>query len=184
MVAGLALAGPSVGAGQRRFALVVGNDQGGGDTRPLMYAAADAKRIHEVLTQLGGVAGEDAVLLTNRSAHDLGHALGQLERRAAEARTRGERTTLVIYYSGHAKDGALRLGDTRLLLDDLKMRLSRAPADVLVGVFDSCRSGVITRTKGVRKGPAFDVQVTGGEDTRGVVFLSSSSADEDAQEAD
>jgi hypothetical protein len=28
-----------------RFAVVVGNDRGGGDTRPLLYAGADARKV-------------------------------------------------------------------------------------------------------------------------------------------
>ena len=53
-----------------------------------------------------------------------------------------------------------------------------------VGIFDACRSGVVNRTKGARKGPAFEIQAAGAHDTRGLVLLTSSSADEDAQESD
>jgi hypothetical protein len=173
----------SSGATQRRFALIIGNDVGGDDTRPLLYATADARRIHRVLVELGNVPASDATLLVNRTAPEVMSALGELERRAVEARRHGERTTFIVYYSGHAKDGALRLGPTRLVLDELKTRLQRSAADVLIGVFDSCRSGVVTRTKGARHAPAFDVQ-TGSEEAKGTVFLTSSSADEDAQESD
>ncbi len=165
-----------------RFAVVAGNDRGGADTRPLEYATEDARRIHGVLTELGGVARDDATLLLNRSSSDLVAALAGIESRIAAARTRGERTTIVVYYSGHAKDGELRLGDTRLALGTLKARLQKLPAEVVVGIFDSCRSGV--RFKGAVKGPAFEIQNSVAEDARGVVFLSSSSADEDAQESD
>jgi hypothetical protein len=54
----------------------------------------------------------------------------------------------------------------------------------VVGIFDSCRSGVVTRSKGARHAPAFDVQANAAEEARGTVFLTSSSADEDAQESD
>jgi hypothetical protein len=95
----LALPSPSVAApsGHRRFALVVGNDKGGRDTRPLLYAAEDARRFHDLLLALGGVAGSDATLLVNRSAGDLLAALSVLEKRSAEATRRGERTELVVY---------------------------------------------------------------------------------------
>ena len=168
----------------RRFALVVGNDSGGADTRPLLYATEDARRMHELLMQLGNVASGDAALLLNRNAGDLMRALAGLEGRAAAARARGERTELIVYYSGHAKDGALRLGESRVPLEELKARLRRGAVDVLVGIFDSCRSGAVTRIKGARFAPAFDVQATSSEEARGTVFLTSSSADEDAQESD
>jgi hypothetical protein len=187
----LALAAPGLAraetlpSGLRRFALVVGNNTGGSDTRPLMYAADDARKVHAVLTELGGVRRDDAALLLDRSADELMRALQSLETRALEASRQGQRTALFVYYSGHAKEGALRLGNSRLPLDQLKQRLAaQHPIDVRVGIFDACRSGVVNRTKGARKGPAFEVEATGAHDTRGLVLLTSSSADEDAQESD
>ena len=59
LLALLLAAGGAHAAGQRRFALVAGNDQGGADTRPLRYATEDARKVHAVLTQLGGVAREE-----------------------------------------------------------------------------------------------------------------------------
>jgi hypothetical protein len=194
LVSVLALAAADVGVGAasaassdglRRFALVVGNNQGGADTRPLLYAGEDARKMYAVLTQLGGVQRDDAALLIDRSADDLWTTLGQLEARLGQAERQGQRTALIIYYSGHAKDGALRLGESRLPLDALKQRLGAgSPAQVRIGIFDACRSGVVNRTKGARKGPAFEIQSDGAHDTRGLVLLSSSSADEDAQESD
>ena len=74
-----------------RFAVVVGNDRGGGDTRPLLYAGADARKVYDILTRLGGVQVEDANLIVDGSAGDLQAALGKVERQAAEATRRGER---------------------------------------------------------------------------------------------
>jgi hypothetical protein len=173
------------GDGLRRFALVAGNNEGGDDTRGLLYAGEDARKLYAVLTELGGVRREDATLLIDATATDLWNALLGLERRVAEARARGERTALVVYYSGHAKDGDLRLGKTRLPMDALRHRLAReSRADVRIAIFDACRSGVVNRSKGARKGPAFEVAADGAPDAQGMVFWSSSSADEDAQESD
>jgi hypothetical protein len=170
-------------AGPRRFAIIAGNDRGGGDTRPLLYAKDDARKVWEILTRLGSVRAEDATLLLDGDAGRFYGALGELERRAEEARRRGEKTALIVYYSGHAKDGALRLGDTHVPLAALKSRLGQAPFDVRIGIFDSCQSGALTRTKGARKTPAFEVD-TRGRETRGTVILTSSSSDEDSQESD
>ena len=168
----------------RRFALVAGNDEGGGDTRPLRFAQDDARKMHSLLVRLGGVASSDAKLLLDEDSRDFLQALAELEARARAARERGERTALLVYYSGHAKDGSLRLGDSRLPFEDLKRRLADAPADIRIAVLDSCRSGALTRTKGARKAPAFEIESGAARDARGLVILTSSAADEDSQESD
>jgi hypothetical protein len=184
LLALVALAGDSAAAGQRRFALVAGNDSGGADTRPLRYAAEDARRVHAVLTQLGGVTPGDAGLLVNQSASELWRVLAGLEARIADARARGDRALLIFYFSGHAKNGELRLGESRIPLRDLKAHLASGIADIRVGIIDSCRSGIVNRTKGARHAPAFEIEAAGSEETRGLVLLTSASADEDAQESD
>src|SRR5450432_1986327 len=185
----IVVAAPEVRAeGLHRFAVIVGNDTGGSDTRPLLYARADARKVYDILTRLGGVRADDAQLLLDGSAQDLLAAIEQTERRAADAKGHGERTALVLYYSGHAKDGALRLGDSRLPLDSLKARIAASPVDVRIAILDSCRSGELTRTKGSTKGarraPAFQIQAEGPRDAKGLVILTSSSSDEDSQESD
>jgi len=184
LLALLFCAAPASAAGQHRFALIAGNDQGGYDTRPLRFAAEDARKVHAVLTQLGGVAPGDVTLILNQSAGEFWRALSNMEARIFEAKQRGERALFILYYSGHARDGELRLGESRIRLDELKARLAAAPADIRIGVFDSCHSGMVTRTKGARRAPAFEIEAAGSEETRGLVLLSSSSADEDAQESD
>src|SRR4051812_37596633 len=67
----LVLAAPAArGEGLRRFAVIVGNDSGGRDTRPLLYAKADARKVHDILTRLGGVRGDDAQLVLDGTAQD------------------------------------------------------------------------------------------------------------------
>ncbi len=185
-VAALALccALPAWGQGLRRFAVIAGNDEGGERTRPLLYAREDAKKIHEILLRVGGVREEDATLLLNADSDELLQALSLMERRSSEARRRGERTALFVYYSGHARDGSLRLGDTVVPFESLKGRLAQAPADVRIAVFDSCRSGAMTRTKGARKAPAFEIESDATRSARGLVILTSSASDEDSQESD
>lgn len=171
---------------ERRFALVIGDSRGGAGTRPLRYAERDAKRIFAILTRLGGVRDEDAHLLTGASAADVRSALEGLRSELQAAKARGEQTVLLVYYSGHAKDGDLRLGDTRLPLTELRDTLRDSPADVRIGLLDSCQSGAITRSKGVRTAPSFDVQQAQAASTRphGLVLIASSSADEESQESD
>ena len=167
----------------RRFAVIVGNDEGGEGTRPLLYAREDARKFSDLLLRLGGVRPEDAELVLNGSAAEFLAALSRAERKAQEGRGAGH-TVLIVYYSGHAKDGALRLGDTQIPFDALKDRLSRAPADVRIGIFDACRSGMITRSKGARHAPEFEIQTDVGRSAQGMVLLTSSASDEDSQESD
>lgn len=167
-----------------RFALFVGNNDGGEGTRALYYAKDDARRLHDVFSRLGGVRSEDAMLLLDQDADAVLTALGELERRTRDAKANGDRTALFFYYSGHAKDGSLRLGESKLPLESLKSRLAAGPADTRVAVFDACRSGALTRTKGVRRAPAFEVETDATRAAKGLVILTSSAADEDSQESD
>ena len=130
------------------------------------------------------MAPADARLLLNEDAEDFLAALAELEQRAHGGPARGERTALLVYYSGHAKDGALRLGDTRLPFEALKRRLARAPADIRIAIFDSCRSGALTRTKGARQGAGLRGRGRRRARRTGLVILTSSAADEDSQESD
>ena len=152
--------------------------------RPLLYAQEDARRLHEILVRLGGIASEDAELLLGKKAEDFLSALARMERKAQQASARGEATALFVYFSGHAKEGALWLDGTALPFEALKSRLAEAPADIRVAIFDACHSGAMTRAKGAHRAPAFEVETQTRRDARGLVILTSSAADEDSQESD
>jgi hypothetical protein len=188
LLAVTAAAAPARAQGLRRFAIVVGNDSGGGDTRPLLYAGADARKVHEILIRLGGVRPEDATLLIDAPSSQLLSAIVAVEMQAADAAKHGEKTALFFYYSGHAKDGSLRLGETRVPVDGIKARIASSQFDVRIAILDSCKSGVMTgamtRTKGARKAPAFEIQADAPRDAKGLVILTSSTSDEDSQESD
>jgi uncharacterized caspase-like protein len=183
-LAALALLAAPAAAAERRFALVAGEPDGGAGAVRLRYAERDARRIHGILTELGGVREDDARLLLSAGAGAFRRALRELSERAAAARAGGDRTVLLVYYSGHARDGALRLGAGKIPLDELRASLETAPADVRIGLLDSCRSGAIARPKGVRPAPAFDVSTAEEQGPTGLVLIASSAADEDSQESD
>jgi hypothetical protein len=184
IAAGLAFPVVSFADTLHRFAIIAGNNTGGGDMHPLFYAVSDASKLHAIFTRIGGVHPEDAVLLLDKTANDLRAAFDGMEPRMAEAESRGEKSALIVFYSGHAKDGELRMGASTIPLEEVKRRMSRSVAEIRIGFFDSCRSGSITRTKGARKAPAFEVDAGAIRSTRGVVILASSAADEDSQESD
>ena len=53
-----------------RFAVLVGNNEGGTATRPLYFAETDAKKMHGILTEIGGVEPAGARMLLGRGRND------------------------------------------------------------------------------------------------------------------
>jgi hypothetical protein len=166
----------------RRFALIVGANQGGKERPELRYAQRDARAVASVLEQLGGVEHADRVLLLEPSPEQLSLALKQLHDRMSQMAQAGQRTELLFYYSGHSDEQGLLLGEDRMSYRDLRQDLAAVGASVHVGVLDSCSSGALTRLKGGQKRAPFLLDQTNA--VQGHAFLTSSSADEGAQESD
>lgn len=171
-------------ADEQRFALFVGNDLGGSETQRLLYAREDARRVKDVFLRLAAVKDSNTISLLGQDANAVRTALADLEARVQSARKVGARTALIVYYSGHVKDGDLRLGNSRMPLDELRARITKSAATLRLAIIDACRSGAVTRMKGARKTAAFAIETTSNAQTEGTVFLTSSSFDEDAQESD
>ncbi len=166
----------------RRYALVAGSNAGGPDRGRLKYAASDARAFATVLKELGGVRDEDLVLLVDPSLAAFRSAMGRMQQKVGAAAAAEERRELVVYYSGHSDEEGLILGADRLPYDVFRRDISAVPADVRVAILDSCASGALTRAKGGVSRPAFLFDATA--DMRGHAFLTSSSAEEAAQESD
>lgn len=167
----------------RRYALVIGSNTGGGEGRDkLRYAGHDADTIADVLQQLGGVNKPDLALLSEPTTRSLDSELDALTKRVRSERKKGQRVELVVYYSGHSDESGILLGGTRYEYGKLRERIRGVPADVHIAIVDSCASGSFTRTKGGTKVPPF--LRDSANQVEGFAFLSSSSADEDAQESD
>jgi hypothetical protein len=166
----------------RRFALVIGSNNGGSVRERLRYAGHDAATIADVLRQLGGVSQVDLTLLNEPDIRDLDHAFDALSERVRADRQRGQRVELVVYYSGHADDSGILIGGAHYDYDRLRQRIRGVPADVHIAIVDSCASGSFTRAKGGTRMPPF--LRDSSNQVQGFAFLSSSSADEDAQESD
>jgi hypothetical protein len=121
--------------GVQRYALVAGANYGGPDRPTLQYAISDAERFARLLVELGGVSPHDAILLKQPGLRELDEALARLQARVVEERRSGRvdaggRTELLVYYSGHADDKGLLLGDDRYSYRSLRDRLDDVPADV------------------------------------------------------
>lgn len=167
----------------RRYALVIGSNTGGGAGRDtLRYAGHDADNVAEVLKQLGGVSQPDLALLSEPNSVMLDREFDAMAKRIRSERKRGQRVELVVYYSGHSDESGILLGGARYDYSRLRERIRAVPADVHIAIVDSCASGSFTRTKGGVKVPPF--LHDSKNQVEGFAFLSSSSADEDAQESD
>jgi hypothetical protein len=166
----------------RRFALIIGSNNGGTIRERLRYAGHDASTIADVLQQLGGVNQVDLSLLSEPDAGDLDRAFDSLSDRVREERKRGRRIELVVYYSGHADESGILIGGAHYDYGRLRQRIRAVPADVHIAIVDSCASGSFTRIKGGTRMPPF--LRDSSNQVQGFAFLSSSSADEDAQESD
>ncbi|MDA0336261.1 MAG: caspase family protein, partial [bacterium] len=165
-----------------RFVLAAGANDGGHERTLLRYAVSDAGNFADVMVQMGGVDEANRQLLINPDRAGFEAALADLARRVAVARQTRARTEVMLYYSGHADETGLLLGEERLGYRQLRQMLNEVEADVRIAVLDACASGAITRIKGGQQRAAFllDSQT----DTRGYAFLTSSSAQESAQESD
>lgn len=177
---GVASAGPAL-ANPGRYAVVIGDNQGERDEVELRYAELDARRVAELLRAVGGFFPENVTALTGVGGDDVRRALIALNARLRQAPAG---TMLFVFYSGHADAAALHLKGTTLSLTELRDLVAGSPADARVLVVDSCRSGALTRVKGGRPGPSFDIQTEGSALPKGLAILTSSAAGEDAQESD
>lgn len=176
----LAASPPEPGVAVHRFALLVGSNDGGPDRVPLRYAHTDAQAMAQVLQDLGGVAPEDRVMLTDPDRAALERAFTVLGQRLRA--TREPRTEVIFYYSGHSDEEGLLLGGQRYGYKDLREDVGALPAQVRIGILDSCASGAMVRGKGgIRRAPFL---VDASSEVTGYAYLTSSSADEAAQEAD
>ena len=167
-----------------RYAVVIGNNLGGSDESPLRWAEDDAAKIGRVLRDLGGLPAENLSLLRGENAEGVRRALIAVNDRIRVSPQAGARALLLVFFSGHADAGALHLGGTALDLGELRQLVRGSAAAVRLLVVDACRSGALTRVKGGREVPPFAIALDPGMTGEGAVFLTSSAANEDAQESD
>jgi hypothetical protein len=185
------LLGCALGASQRahadvqRFAIVIGNDLGAAGEQRLRYAEADARRVYDVLRDLGGFAPANMVLLAGddaRTAEDTIIAINERVRGALALP--GSQAMLFVYYSGHADAEALHLGSSELPARRLAQLVHGSAATFRLMVLDACRSGALTRRKGGKIIAASRLLSEDALPGSGLAVLAASAAHEDAQESE
>jgi hypothetical protein len=169
----------------RRFAVIAGDNRGDASDAELRYAESDAAKLFDVLKDLGGFDPADMVLLRGESATTVVRTLITVNDRVRAAMAHdGTQAVLFVFFSGHADAGALHLIDSRLDLLQLEQLVRGSAATFRVLMLDACRSGALTRIKGGHNAPPFAIDVGERLAGEGLAYLTSSSANEDAQESD
>jgi len=183
LLAALALTLPlAAGALPGRVAVVAGMNQGAAGRPKLWFAEKDAERFERALLELGDFSPDGVELLRGPTAATFREALARAEARVQAARAGGERTLLLIFYSGHAGAGGLEFGADRVGYDELKSAAASSSAEAKVVVVDACEAGALTQVKGARAEARLDFALPVDE-VRGTAFIASTAVGEAAQES-
>jgi hypothetical protein len=183
LLAALACVLPAAAA-TRRFAVIVANNRGAEGQPTLQFAEADAEKLALVLTELGGVAAADLILLRGIVPSGVRGALGSVAEKVRQVHAAGaDRAIVIFYYSGHSDGESLELGQDRLGFAELRTLLSSTGADIRVVLLDSCRSGALLALKGGQPAPAFQIRLSDEIASSGEALISSSASDEMALES-
>ncbi len=183
-VANAALNGAAQGDNARinRYVVAVSANYGGQGRPVLRYAESDAKSFAKVLGEMGGVQPGNVILVKEPGVAGLQKQLDALDSKIAQGKNAAGRNEVLFYYSGHADEKGLRLGNEVYAWKELRKRIDAMSADVKIAVIDACGSGAITRLKGGVAVPAFMVDQS--SDMKGYAFITSSTQDESSQESD
>lgn len=166
----------------KRFAILVGANNGGKERVQLRYAVSDANSISKVFEELGGVASDDRILLEDPDPTTFFLEMGRLKEKINKSKALHRRVEVIFYYSGHSDENHIFLGDEKISYKDFREAINSLEADVRIAILDSCASAAFTRIKGGKKRLPFLMDTS--YDMKGYVFMTSSSSDEVSQESD
>lgn len=166
----------------RRFAMVIGANDGGEERVQLRYAVSDARRFAGVMEELGGVEPRDSYVILDPEPGEIEETARRIRDEINASRGAARRVEFLLYYSGHSDEMGLLLADTVYPYTELRRQISLVDADVSIAVLDSCNSGSFTRLKGGRRSQPF--LLNDSSELQGHAFLTSSSDDEASQESD
>jgi hypothetical protein len=164
---------------EKRVAIIVGTNVGAPDDTPLRFAERDAKRVRDVLVELGGVSKPHAFLRLG-SRVQIDALLRSVSKLVSQMRRRNEQVLLFFYYSGHGDEASLHLPSGNLSLRTLTKALDAIPASLRIVMLDSCRTAQLT--KGIRRTAPFQLAIR-SVSTKGTIELRASAAGEPAQES-
>ncbi|HEX8438550.1 caspase family protein [Archangium sp.] len=169
---------------EHTWVVAIGHNDGARDEVSLLYAEQDARVVSDVLREHGGVSSRRMLLLLGEDAATVRRTLQEVNATIRAQAGEGHPTALVVFYSGHADAASLHLGGSELPLDELKTLVEGSPAGVRLLVLDACRSGTVTRVKGVNAAESFHITLRDEVATEGLAIITSSGAGESSQESD
>ncbi len=167
------------------WVIAIGNNRGDAADIQLLFAERDAREFVDVLREQGSVTSDRVRLLIDENADTVRRTV-----LAVNAALRGtgdagaSPSALLIFYSGHADAEALHLRGSHLDFNELRALVSGSPAHMRILIVDACRSGSVTRVKGMTQSPEFALSLDNRVEAEGTAILSSSTAGESSQESD
>jgi hypothetical protein len=166
------------------YGIMVGTNVGGAGQQPLRYAEDDARKMADVLRQLGRYGNADLRVLVRPDGASVLAAVDDVTAKMRAHQAKGEQAVLVFYYSGHARANAFSLGAEELAVATLREKLRQIPSTLTLVVLDACQSGTFARVKGVEPAADFTYNSVSRLTTKGIAVMASSSAQELSQESD
>ena len=164
--------------------VAIGNNDGMGTDATLLFAETDATAVADAFRVNARVPGARVQTVLGESADAVRRSLLDLNVVIRSRVAAGTASALIVFYSGHADATALHLGTTQFQLDELKELVEGSAAGVRILIVDACRSGAITRVKGVSSAPTFALDLKDAVATEGTAILTSSASSETSQESD
>jgi hypothetical protein len=158
-----------------RALLAIGSNVGLPDEPVLAHAVSDARRMAELLQELGGV--DRARVLADPTP---AQALAALAALAVDSRS-GD--VALVYFSGHGDQDSLHLAGDRLPLERLGRAVAALPAPLKVVIVDACRAAAPAAKGLVRASPPVADLQSSLSHHQGLVTLLASSSGEVAQES-
>jgi hypothetical protein len=169
---------------EETWLVVIGNNRGNADEVQLQYGERDAREFAEVLRTQGGVTSDRVRLLLDEQAETVRRTINGINAGLKARATEGRSTALLVFYSGHADAESLHLRGSQLPVDELRGLLAGSAATMRILVVDACRSGAVTRVKGMRSAAEFAIRIEDRVEAEGTAMISSSTAGESSQESD
>jgi hypothetical protein len=166
------------------YAILVGNNAGGPGQAPLRFAETDARRLADVLREIGHYDIGDVHLLYHPDAASVLASLDDVAAHVRADAAKGEQAEVIFYYSGHARANAINLGGEELPLSTLRERLTALPSALTIVVLDACQSGSFSRIKGAEPAADFTYNSVSRLTQKGLAVMASSTSQELSQESD
>ncbi|MBL8027377.1 MAG: caspase family protein [Fibrobacteres bacterium] len=166
-----------------KLSLVIGNNIGLANEKPLKYAVSDAKRVSDVFNALSGVDKDRSYLCLNKDISEVEALLQEVSGRVKEIKKQDKSVQLTVYYSGHGGDDGFHMNGKTLEVATIRKRFEEMDADLKILIADACFSGALLDEKGGRVIKPATVYSQKDLNVKGSIILTSSSAGEFSHES-